>query len=43
MKKLLLAITVLALSACSTMPRYAVSVDNNQALKILSGINGEFV
>jgi hypothetical protein len=43
MKKLVLAITVLALSACSTMPRYAVSVDNNQALKKLSGINGEFV
>ncbi len=40
MKKLVLA---LMLSACSTMPRYAVSVDNNQALKILSVINGEFV
>jgi hypothetical protein len=25
------------------MPRYAVSVDNNQALKKLSGINGEFL
>jgi len=45
MKKLLLAITVLALSACSTMqpPRYAVSVDNTQVLEKLSGINGEFV
>ena len=45
MKKLVLAITVLALSACSTMqpPRYAVSVDNTQVLKKLSGINGEFV
>jgi hypothetical protein len=44
MKKVVLAISVLALSACSTMqpPRYAVSVDNIQVLKKLPEINGEF-
>lgn len=44
MKKVVLALSVLALSACSTMqpPRYAISVDNNQALKHLKEINGEF-
>ncbi|MGO2509453.1 MAG: hypothetical protein ACTH6Y_10705 [Vibrio hibernica] len=44
MKKVVLALSVLALSACSTMqpPRYAISVDNNQALKHLETIKGEF-
>ncbi|MCO4798728.1 MAG: hypothetical protein KC484_05915 [Colwelliaceae bacterium] len=44
MKKVVLAVSVLALSACSTMqpPRYAVSVDNIQTLKSLTEINGEF-
>ena len=44
MKKIVLAVSVLALSACSTMqpPRYAVSVDNIQVLKNLTEINGEF-
>ena len=44
MKKIVLAISVLALTACSTMqpPRYAVSVDNIQSLKKLTGIHGEF-
>jgi hypothetical protein len=43
-KKVVLAISVLALSACSTMqpPRYVVSVDNIQVLKKLTEINGEF-
>ena len=38
MKKVVLAVSVLALSACSTMqpPRYAVSVDNIQTLKSLT-------
>jgi hypothetical protein len=45
MKKLALAVAVLALSACSTMqpPRYAVSVDNIQTLKQLNDIQGKFV
>jgi hypothetical protein len=45
MKKLILAVGILALSACSTMqpPRYATSVDNIQALKKLTEIRGEFV
>ena len=44
-KKLALTLTVIALSACSTMqpPRYSISVDNNQALKQMNTINGEFV
>ncbi len=44
MKKVVLAISVLVLSACSTMqpPRYAVSVDNIQSLKKLPEIHGEF-
>ena len=44
MKNVVLAVSVLALSACSTMqpPRYAVSVDNIQTLKHLTEINGEF-
>ncbi|WP_146027253.1 hypothetical protein [Bowmanella denitrificans] len=44
MKKVVLAVSLLALSACSTMqpPRYAISVDNVQTLKQLSEINGEF-
>jgi len=45
MKKVVLAISVLLLSACSTMqpPRYAVSVDNIQSLKKLPNVQGEFV
>lgn len=44
MKKLVLAVSVLALSACSTMqpPRYSVSVDNIQTLKQFKEIKGEF-
>ncbi|GEK07921.1 hypothetical protein HUZ36_18710 [Pseudoalteromonas sp. McH1-7] len=44
MKKVVLAASILALSACSTMqpPRYAVSVDNIQTLKSLTEIKGEF-
>ncbi|WP_116645352.1 hypothetical protein [Salinivibrio sp. HTSP] len=44
MKKVVLAASVLALTACSTMqpPRYAVSVDNIQTLKTLTEIKGEF-
>lgn len=39
MKKLLLFACALGLSACSTMqpPRYSVSVDNIQALKVYNG------
>lgn len=45
MKKVILAVSVLTLSACSTMqpPRYAVSVENIQKLKELTEIKGEFV
>jgi hypothetical protein len=44
MKKVVLALSIVALSACSTMqpPRYSVSVDNIQTLKKLTEINGEF-
>jgi hypothetical protein len=44
MKKVIVAISVLALSACSTMqpPRYSVSVDNIQKLKQFKEIKGEF-
>jgi len=44
MKKVILAVSILSLSACSTMqpPRYAVSVDNIQVLKKLTEIKGEF-
>jgi|TARA_B110000211_G_C14032543_1_gene532882 hypothetical protein len=44
MKIVILAVSILALSACSTMqpPRYAVSVDNIQVLKKLTKIKGEF-
>lgn len=44
MKKVVLAVSLLALSACSTMqpPRYAVSVDNIQTLKKFKEIKGEF-
>ena len=43
MKKVVLAVSLLTLSACSTMqpPRYAVSVDNIQKLKQLTEIKGE--
>jgi len=45
MKKLALITAMIGLSACSTMqpPRYAVSVDNIQALKSMNEIQGEFV
>jgi len=45
MKKVVLAISILMLSACSTMqpPRYAVSVDNIQKLKQFSEISGEII
>ncbi len=44
MKKIVLVVSLIALTACSTMqpPRYAVSVDNIQKLKQLTEINGEF-
>jgi len=44
MKTVVLAFSVLVLSACSTMqpPRYAVSVDNIQTLKSFTEIKGEF-
>lgn len=45
MKKIIIAITILALSACSTMqpPRYAVSVDNIQKLKSYKGAKAKVV
>ncbi|NQY35554.1 MAG: hypothetical protein HRT37_11395 [Alteromonadaceae bacterium] len=44
MKKIALAVSVLMLSACSTMqpPRYSVSVDNIQTLKQFKNIKGAF-
>jgi hypothetical protein len=44
MKKIILVLSVIVISACSTMqpPRYSVSVDNIQALKQLGEISGEF-
>lgn len=44
MKNIALMLSILTLTACSTMqpPRYSVSVDNIQKLKQLSQIKGEF-
>jgi hypothetical protein len=44
MKKILTLLSVVTLSACSTMqpPRYSVSVDNIEALKAFNGANAEF-
>ncbi len=44
MKKVILIAALLGLSACSTMqpPRYAISVDNIQALKKMDNIQGQF-
>jgi len=43
MKKSIIALSLLTLSACSTMqpPRYAISVDNIEVLKTLA-VSGEF-
>ncbi len=43
MKKVIVGASLLLLSACSTMqpPRYAISVDNIEALKVLA-VSGEF-
>ncbi|REL36498.1 hypothetical protein [Thalassotalea euphylliae] len=45
MKNVVIALSMLTLTACSTMqpPRYSVSVDNVQTLKSLTEVKGEFV
>ena len=45
MKQLTIILSLLLLTACSTMqpPRYAISVDNVQKLKTMKEVSGEFV